>query len=100
MHYLKIAASNSVHDCFRTSRAFVALDQADIYKQLQDALLPVNGVVDLPRNNAEYDGHPLETAAKSYEDTNRVPGFTPERQGVYLKQEGGRACAFCYALKT
>ncbi|QCY12297.1 hypothetical protein [Pseudomonas sp. MPC6] len=61
MHYLKIAASNSVHDCFRTSRAFVALDQADIYKQLQDASLPVNGVVDLPRNNAEYDGHPLET---------------------------------------
>ncbi|MEX5686203.1 hypothetical protein [Pseudomonas silesiensis] len=62
MHYLKIAASNSVHDCFRTSRAFVALDQAHIYKQLQDALLPVNGVVDLPRNNAEYDGHPHETA--------------------------------------
>ncbi|WP_339527581.1 hypothetical protein [Pseudomonas sp. EL_65y_Pfl2_R96] len=80
MHYLKIAASNSAHDCFRTSRAIVALDKADIYKQLQDVLLPVNGVFDLPRNNAEYDGYPLETAAKSYEGTLLPPFFNTLKQ--------------------
>jgi len=42
----------------------------DIYKQLQDVLLQVNDVFDLSRNNVEYYGHPLETAAKSYEDTS------------------------------
>jgi Orn/Lys/Arg decarboxylase, N-terminal domain. len=112
---LKIAASNSARDCFRNSRAIVALDQTDftdvagavfsrddlladaletikrtgfdipiflvtsqeggnraldIYKQLQDVLLQVNDVFDLSRNNVEYYGHPLETAAKSYEDTS------------------------------
>jgi ornithine decarboxylase len=52
----------------------------DIYKQLRDVLLQVNGVFDLSRNNAEYYGHQLETAAKSYEDTLFPPFFNALKQ--------------------
>ncbi|MFM9488086.1 hypothetical protein [Pseudomonas monachiensis] len=31
---------------------------------------------------------------------NRLPGFTPELQGVYLKQEGGRTRAYGYVIKA
>jgi ornithine decarboxylase len=34
------------------------------------------------------------------EGINRLPGFTPELQGIYLKQVNGRTCAFGYVLKT
>nr|WP_154911582.1 Orn/Lys/Arg decarboxylase N-terminal domain-containing protein [Pseudomonas fluorescens] len=51
-----------------------------MYKQLQDVLLQVNGVFDLSRNNVEYYGHHLETAAKSYEDTLLPPFFNALKQ--------------------
>jgi ornithine decarboxylase len=34
------------------------------------------------------------------EGINALPGFTPELQGVYLKEEGGRIRAYGYVLKT
>ncbi|VVO51579.1 hypothetical protein ACK3BE_11420 [Pseudomonas mandelii] len=34
------------------------------------------------------------------EGINRLPGFTPELQGVYLKHEGGRTRAYGYVLKA
>jgi ornithine decarboxylase len=34
------------------------------------------------------------------EGINRLPGFTPELQGVYLKQEGGRTRAYGYVIKA
>jgi hypothetical protein len=52
----------------------------DIYKQLQDVLLQVNGVFDLSQNNLDYYGHQLETAAKSYEDTLLPPFFNALKQ--------------------
>ncbi|UVM53106.1 ornithine decarboxylase SpeF [Pseudomonas sp. B21-015] len=125
MSYLKIAASVSVRDCFRTGREIVPFDQTDftdvavavvsrddvlagaletikrtgfdipiflvvsqdggnraldIYKQLQDVLLQVNGVFDLSQNNLDHYGHQLETAAKSYEDTLLPPFFNALKQ--------------------
>jgi ornithine decarboxylase len=34
------------------------------------------------------------------EGINSLPGFTPELQGVYLKQEGDRIRAYGYVIKT
>ncbi|MNL80565.1 Ornithine decarboxylase, constitutive [compost metagenome] len=34
------------------------------------------------------------------EGINALPGFTPELQGVYLKEEGGRIRAYGYVLKA
>ncbi|MBV7476151.1 ornithine decarboxylase SpeF [Pseudomonas sp. PDM31] len=34
------------------------------------------------------------------EGINALPGFTPELQGVYLKEQGGRIRAYGYVLKT
>jgi ornithine decarboxylase len=34
------------------------------------------------------------------EGINRLPGFTPELQGVYLKQEDGRTRAYGYVIKA
>ena len=34
------------------------------------------------------------------EGINALPGFTPELQGVYLKEEGGRIRAYGYVIKT
>jgi len=34
------------------------------------------------------------------EGINRLPGFTPELQGVYLTQDGGRTRAYGYVLKV
>lgn len=122
---LKIAANDSVRDCFHTGREVVSLDETDytdvaaavfsrddllagaletikrtgfdipiflvtsqeggnraldIYKQLQDVLLQVNGVFDLSRYNVDYYGHQLEAAAKSYEDTLLPPFFNALKQ--------------------
>lgn len=33
------------------------------------------------------------------EAINRMPGFAPELQGVYLKEENGRKKVYCYVLK-
>ncbi|MBV7512587.1 hypothetical protein KW848_13990 [Pseudomonas sp. PDM25] len=145
MNDLKIAASNSTRDCFRNSRAIVALDQTDftdvagavfsrddllagaletikrtgfdipiflvtsqeggnraldIYKQLQDVLLQVNDVFDLSRNNVEYYGHPLETAAKSYEDTLLPPFFNTLTQFFDFFAETLFRADLCNADKT
>ena len=34
------------------------------------------------------------------EGINRLPGFTPELQGVYLQREGGRTRAYGYVIKA
>lgn len=34
------------------------------------------------------------------EGINQLPGFTPELQGVYLRQEEGRTRAYGYVLKS
>ena len=47
----------------------------EVYKQLQDVILQVNGVFDLSSNNAEYYGNQLETAAQAYEETLLPPFF-------------------------
>ena len=46
----------------------------EVYKQLQDVILQVNGVFDLSSYNAEYYGNQIETAAKAYEE-NLLPPF-------------------------
>ena len=120
MNALKVAASDAVRECFRTTRELVHVDQTDytdvavavlsrddltagaldsikrtgfdipiflvvsqgrgnrsleVYKQLQDVILQVNGVFDLSSNNAEYYGNQLETAAQAYEETLLPPFF-------------------------
>ncbi|MET1078261.1 MAG: ornithine decarboxylase SpeF [Pseudomonas sp.] len=52
----------------------------DIYKTLEDVLLQINGVFDLSRNNAEYYGHQLETAARGYEEALLPPFFNALKQ--------------------
>ncbi|MGH8329472.1 MAG: Orn/Lys/Arg decarboxylase N-terminal domain-containing protein, partial [Pseudomonas fluorescens] len=47
----------------------------EVYKHLQDVLLQVNGIFDPSRNNAEYHGNQLETAAKAYEESLLPPFF-------------------------
>ena len=47
----------------------------DVYQHLQDVLLQVNGIFDPSRNNAEYHGNQLETAAKAYEESLLPPFF-------------------------
>uniref|UniRef100_UPI00273A6D4A Orn/Lys/Arg decarboxylase N-terminal domain-containing protein n=1 Tax=Pseudomonas sp. R37(2017) TaxID=1981685 RepID=UPI00273A6D4A len=47
----------------------------EVYKQLQDVILQVNGVFDVSSNNAQYYGNQLETAAKAYEDSLLPPFF-------------------------
>ncbi|RRV04589.1 ornithine decarboxylase [Pseudomonas sp. v388] len=47
----------------------------EIYKQLEDVILQVNGVFDPTRNNAQYYGNQLETAAKAYEASMLPPFF-------------------------
>jgi ornithine decarboxylase len=47
----------------------------EVYKQLQDVILQVNGVFDLTSNNTEYYGNQLETVAKAYEESLLPPFF-------------------------
>lgn len=47
----------------------------EVYKQLQDIILQVNGVFDVSRHNAVYYGHQLETAANAYENSLLPPFF-------------------------
>ncbi|PYY69325.1 ornithine decarboxylase, partial [Pseudomonas jessenii] len=47
----------------------------EVYKQLQDVILQVNGVFDVSSNNAQYYGNQLETAAKAYEESLLPPFF-------------------------
>lgn len=47
-----------------------------------------------------WGGAALEYFLALEEGINRLPGFTPELQGVYLKPENGRTRAYGYVLKS
>ncbi len=47
----------------------------EVYEQLQDVILQINGVFDLASHNENYYGNQLETAAKAYEESLLPPFF-------------------------
>ncbi len=46
-----------------------------------------------------WDGPVLEYFLAWEEAINRMPGFAPELQGVYIEEEGGRKVVYCNVLK-